>query len=145
MNGRLVVDASVAIKWVVPEEDSELADALVTSRAQLHAPAFIAMEVTNALWLKMRRGELDEAKAHASLEYLRKIPLAAWQGEEPLPQTLSLARMLDHAVYDCAYLALALHLDAIYVTADRRFWRKTQGKRELADRVLRLEDLAAGI
>jgi predicted nucleic acid-binding protein len=58
-----------------------------------------------------------------------------------LPTTLSVAKFLDHAVYDCAYLALALHLDARYVTADQRFWRKTQGRPELADRVLRLADL----
>jgi predicted nucleic acid-binding protein len=142
MTGRLVVDASVATKWLVPEDDSELADALLTSTAQLHAPAFLAMEVANALWMKMRRGELDDAKAGASLDYLRRIPWASWQGEEPLPETLSLAKALDHAVYDCAYLALALHLDARYVTADQRFWRKTQGRPELAGRVLRLADLA---
>lgn len=142
MNGRLVVDASVATKWVVPEDDSDLADALLTSTARLHAPAFIAMEVANALWLKMRRGELDEVKARASVEYLRKIPLAAWQGEEPLPATLSLAKELDHAVYDCAYLALALHLDAVYVTADQRFWRKAKAKPEIAGRAVLLRDLA---
>lgn len=102
------------------------------------------MEVANALWFKMRRGELDGAKAGASLDYLRRIPLAAWQGEEPLPDTLWLAQALDHAVYDSAYLALALHLDARYVTADLRFWRKAQGAPGLADRVLRLVDLAAG-
>jgi predicted nucleic acid-binding protein len=140
--GPLVVDASVATKWVVPEDDSELADALLTSTARLHAPAFLAMEVANALWLKMRRGELDDAKARASLEYLRMIPLAAWQGEEPLPATLRLAKELDHAVYDCAYLALALHLDAVYVTADQRFWRKTEHHPELAGRVVLLRELA---
>jgi len=145
MSGLLVVDASVATKWVVPEDDSELADALLTSTARLHAPAFLAMEVANALWLKMRRGELDDAKARASLEYLRKIPWAAWHGEEPLPETLNLAKTLDHAVYDCAYLALAIHLDAVYVTADRRFWHKARARPELADRVLRLEDLVARI
>jgi predicted nucleic acid-binding protein len=142
MNDRLVVDASVATKWLVPEDDSELADALLASMVQLHAPAFMAMEVANVLWLKLRRGELEEAKARASLAYLRKIPWAAWQGEEPLPATLSLATVLDHAVYDCAYLALALHLDAHYLTADTRFWRKTQSRPELAGRVVRLVDLA---
>jgi hypothetical protein len=51
-----------------------------------------------------------------------------------LPATLDLAKVLDHTVHDCAYLALALHLDARYVTADQQFWRKTQGRPELADR-----------
>jgi predicted nucleic acid-binding protein len=142
VNGRVVVDASVATKWIVPEDDSDLADALLTSTARLHAPAFLAMEVANALWSKMQRGELDEAKARASLEYLRRIPLTAWQGEEPLPATLGLAKQLDHAVYDCAYLALALHLEAVYVTADLRFWRKTERHPEFAGRVVLLRQLA---
>jgi predicted nucleic acid-binding protein len=77
MNERLVVDASVATKWLVPEDDSELADALVTGTAWLHAPACLVMEVANALWLKMRRGDLDDAQAHASLDYLRQIPWVA--------------------------------------------------------------------
>ena len=80
MNDRLVVDASVATKWVVPEDDSELAEMLLTSTARLHAPAFLAMEVANALWLKMRRGELDDAKARASLEYARTIPMGSMAG-----------------------------------------------------------------
>jgi predicted nucleic acid-binding protein len=58
-----------------------------------------------------------------------------------LPDTIALATTLDHAVYDCAYLALALQVDATYVTADRRFWRKTQGDPQLAGRVLLLRDL----
>jgi hypothetical protein len=50
------------------------------------------------------------------------------------------AYRLDHAVYDCAYLALALHLDGAYVTADQRFWRKAQ-RPELNRRVLSLAEL----
>lgn len=142
MNGLLVVDASVATKWLVPEDDSELADALLTGTARLHAPAFLAMEVANALWLKMRRGDLDDAQARASLDYLRQIPWAAWQCEEPLPQTLDLAKVLDHAAHDCAYLALALELDAVYVTADQRFWRKVRANPRLEDRIVLLRDLA---
>jgi predicted nucleic acid-binding protein len=72
---------------------------------------------------------------------LRRAPLIVWQGEEPLPATLSLAKALDHAVYDCAYLALALQLNAIYVTADRRFWRKARAEPALAAHVQRLGDV----
>jgi predicted nucleic acid-binding protein len=138
-----VVDASVAAKWVVPEDGSECAERLVTGGASLHAPAFIFVELANVLWKRMRAGELEEAEATDLMARLRRAPLILWQGEEPLPETLSLAKELDHAVYDCAYLALALHLDALYVTADRRFWRKARARPRLAHRVLRLEHLAA--
>jgi predicted nucleic acid-binding protein len=137
-----VVDASVAAKWAVPEDGSELAEYLVTSGALLHAPGFIFLELANVLWKRMRAGELEEAEASDLMARLRSAPLILWRGDEPLPDTLRLAKELDHAVYDCASLALALHLDAVYVTADRRFWRKAQATPALADRVLRLADLA---
>jgi len=135
----LVVDASVALKWVLPEDDSDLAERLLDSRGWLHAPAFIFVEVANALWYQMRAGKLRPAEATACMDDLRQAPLIIWDGEEPLPSTLEWAHRLDHAVYDCAYLALALHLDGAYVTADERFWRKAQ-RPELNRRVLSLAE-----
>lgn len=145
MNGSLVVDASVATKWVIPEEDSQIAEELAAGGAWMYAPAFIFLEVANTLWKRMRAGELSEDEALDCLARARCAPLVLWQGEEPLPTTLGLAKQLDHAIYDCAYLALALELDAVYVTADRRFWRKTQATPRLKDRIVLLRDLARDI
>ena len=142
MTSRLVIDASVALKWMTPEEDSERAMLVLDLERELHAPAFIFMELANALWIQVRAGKADAAGASAALDDVRTGPLRIWQGEEPLPDTIALAAILDHAVYDCAYLALALLLDAAYVTADHRFWRKTESNAELAGRVLLLRDLA---
>lgn len=138
---RLVVDASVAVKWVLPEDDSERAEVLVLRNdVLLHAPAFLFMEAANVFWAKARGGQLDSSQAPDRLSRLRRAPLLVWDGDEPLPRALDLARSLDHAVYDCAYLALALHLDAVYITADRRFWNKAQRIDELRDRVLLLQE-----
>ena len=142
MTSRLVIDASVALKWMTPEEDSERAMLVLDLERELHAPAFIFLELANALWIQVRAGKADAAGASAALDDVRTGPLRIWQGEEPLPDTIALAAILDHAVYDCAYLALALLLDAAYVTADHRFWRKTESNAELAGRVLLLRDLA---
>ena len=141
MTSTLVVDASVALKWVLPEEDSELAEALLDCGATLRAPAFVFVELANALWFQMRAGKLDAAEAAGCMRDLREAPLQLWDGEEPLPSTLEWAHRLDHAVYDCAYLALAPHLDGTYVTADRRFWQKARARDELRDRVVLLSDL----
>jgi predicted nucleic acid-binding protein len=132
-----VVDASVALKWVLPEEDGELAEGLIDRCA----PAFVFLELANALWFQMRAGKLSAAEAAGCLSDLRHAPLQLWDGEEPLPSTLELAHQLDRAVYDCAYLALALHLDGAYVTADRRFWQKASARAELRERVVLLSDL----
>ncbi len=135
-----VVDASVAVKWALPEDGSELAERLVTGGAQLHAPAFIFLELANVLWKRIDPGRSTMARrricwpACAARRYL-------WQGEEPLPAALGLASARPRRLR-LRLLALALHLDAVYVTADQRFWRKAQGRAELAGRVLRLADLA---
>jgi predicted nucleic acid-binding protein len=136
----LVVDASVALKWVLPEDDSDLADHVLDWKGSLHAPAFVFMEMANALCYQMRSGKLSAAAAAGCMADLRQAPLVIWDGEEPLASALELAQILDHPVYDCAYLALALHLDGAYVTADQRFWRKAQ-RPELQGRVLSLAEL----
>jgi predicted nucleic acid-binding protein len=141
LRSTLVVDASVALKWVLPEEDSEIAESLLDRAAALHAPAFIFVELANALWFQMRARKLDATEAAGCMRDLHEAPLKLWDGEEPLPASLEWAHRLDHAVYDCAYLALALHLEGTYVTADRRFWQKATARHDLGNRVVLLSDL----
>lgn len=141
MTRTLIVDASVALKWVLPEVDSELAEGLLDGGARLCAPAFVFLELANALWFQMRGGKLNAEEAAGCMRDLRAAPLELWEGEEPLPSSLEWARRLDHAVYDCAYLALALHLDGTYLTADRRFWQKARARDDLHDRIVLLSDL----
>ena len=51
----LVIDASVAVKWVIEEEDTTQALAL-RGRA-LAAPDLLIAECANILWKKVRRNE----------------------------------------------------------------------------------------
>jgi predicted nucleic acid-binding protein len=51
----LVVDASVGLKWVVQEADSNLAERLARSEADLLVPDFWLNEACNVLWLQVRR------------------------------------------------------------------------------------------
>ncbi|HKO55026.1 MAG TPA: type II toxin-antitoxin system VapC family toxin [Thermoanaerobaculia bacterium] len=61
----LVVDASVAIKWFVPEVHSITAIQVLHGEAALAAPDLIYSEFGNTLWKKTRRGELSRASALA--------------------------------------------------------------------------------
>ena len=56
---RLVVDPSVAVKWLVAEEDSDAADRLLAGDDDLHAPRLMASKIANALWRKTRTGEIE--------------------------------------------------------------------------------------
>ena len=83
---RYVVDASVVIKWFIPEIYAESAGFLQNSSYQLHAPAFFVLEVGNALCKKIRRQELIKK------EGVPKVPLRGVRPKEqsercPLFQT----------------------------------------------------------
>jgi predicted nucleic acid-binding protein len=120
---RLVVDASVAIKLVIGEPDSEAAVALYRS-ARLIAPDLITAECANILWKKVRRSELhpDEAALAARLLQAADIELAPMRAL--LAEATELAVALDHPAYDCVYLALARAEDCPFVTADAALVRR---------------------
>lgn len=58
---RLVVDASVAVKWLIAEDDSNIAREMAAREEDLHAPRLMASEIANALWRKARLGESSAA------------------------------------------------------------------------------------
>ena len=58
---RLVVDASVAVKWLVTEPDSDIARELAAGGDDLHAPRLMTSEIANTLWRKTRSGR-DHAR-----------------------------------------------------------------------------------
>ncbi len=118
---RFVVDASVAVKLLVDEPDSDSARELAASGEELHAPRLMVSEVANALWRKARVGEMERADAGAALAWMTDMPLR-WNDDETVSaDAVRLALSLDHPVYDCMYLALAHRIGATVVTADRRF------------------------
>ena len=116
---RIVIDASVAVKWVLDESGSEAAVAL--RGQELIAPALWLAEAANSLWRRARAGEITAEEANARLSDLRKAPVASLSMEPHLEPALRLAVEMGHPVYDCIYLALALHHRTHVVTADRRF------------------------
>jgi predicted nucleic acid-binding protein len=116
---RVVIDASVAVKWVIGETGSDAADALLDQ--DLVAPVLWLAEAANALWRRARIGEITAEQANARLSELRRAPVASLPIEPHLAQALKLAIEIGHPVYDCIYLALALQHHTHVVTADRRF------------------------
>ena len=129
----IVIDASVAVKWVLRENDSDAADALL-DHDDLMAPVLWLAEAANALWRRARIGEITADEADERMSELRKAPVASLAMEAHLGPALRLATALGHPVYDCVYLALALHHGTHVVTADRRF-TAVAARLNLAERV----------
>lgn len=115
----IVVDASVAVKWVLGEAGGDAADALLDQ--DLMAPVLWLAEAANVLWRRARTGDITAEQANVRLSELLKAPVASLPIEPHLERALGLAMEIGHPVYDCVYLALALHHDTHVVTADRRF------------------------
>lgn len=120
---RLIVDASVAIKWVVDEVDSAVAVALL-DRFPMAAPDLLVAECANILWKKARRGELSADEAVTAARILQHADLEILPTRHLMDQATQLAIDLDHAAYDCVYLVLAMHNGWQLVTADDQLRRK---------------------
>ena len=114
-----MIDASVAAKWLAPEPDSPLAEALLDD--ELIVPDLLFAEVGNILWKRQLRGEADAATAQVGARWLLQLPLQVHDSAGLLADALALALQLQHPAYDCFYLSLAGRVDAPLVTADRRF------------------------
>ena len=119
-----VVDASVAAKWLAPEPDSPLAEALLDD--DLIVPDLLFAEVGNILWKKHLRGEMDDAATRIGARWLLQAPLLVHDSASLLADALDMALRLKHPAYDCFYLALAQRVDAPLITADRRLHARCQ-------------------
>lgn len=138
----LVVDASIAIKWVVEEEGTEAAVDL-RARFRLAAPELLIPECANILWKKVQRGELTRDEAVLAARLLERSGIALLPMTGLLEQAASLAIELSHPAYDCVYLAGALRSGSRFVTADTRLWRTVaeRGSGEIASLCVSLSDL----
>ena len=116
----VIVDASVAVKWFVREPFSGAARDLIVSDVSRVAPDLIFSEVGNALWLKMRRGEVASEQAKLAFESLEGFFDRIVPSQDIAARALEIAEALDHPIYDCFYLACAEWVTGIVVTADGR-------------------------
>lgn len=118
----LVIDASVAVKWLVPEIGHEEASSVLDGRDELIAPSIVLLEVHSSILTRERAGSLPPALAARARELwselvhdgaLRLVPF-----EELLPPGIDCAFRARCPLADCLYLAAGLRYDAVVVTAD---------------------------
>ena len=117
---KLVVDASVAAKWLVTEQLSDRALALLERSDDFIAPDLLLPEVGNILWKKVRSGDLTTAEAEERLRALVAIGIELTPSELLIGRALAIAVEAGRTVYDSLYLALAEREDSPFVSADER-------------------------
>jgi len=116
-----VVDASVAAGWLLPDEKTDIADALAL-RMQSEdalAPDLFFHEARSLLVTALRRGRIVEAAVYISLDRLATIPLRSAGASDALSVT-RLAIRHGLSAYDAAYLDLALREHLPLATLDKK-------------------------
>ena len=124
---RWVVDASVAVKWLLPEEHREQARILLEEDHDRVAPDLILLEVGNALWKRVRRNQLAPGDAVEAFELFSQLPLQLEGAATFAPITQRIALHTEQTMYDCLYLAMAVAYECPLVTADAQLFRAIAG------------------
>ena len=132
MNGSVVLDASIAFKWVIEEDHTDESRAMLVqwrgNRTRMLAPSLIMSEITNALYQRIRRGELT---LNETMQLLYAVQISGIEilGYDPSIHTraLELAHQFNlRAAYDAHYLALAERVGCDLWTADERLWNSVR-------------------
>lgn len=128
----LVVDASVAVKWHLPDEEyADVATLLLreftTGALTLVAPSQIRYEVPSAIIAAVisRQGRLTPEQGQAAIREFLSLGIITIDRDELFLATFPLVRQYGIAFYDAVYLALARELRLPLITADRRFYQRT--------------------
>ena len=121
-----VADSSLALKWVIGEDDSDLALAL-RSHYRFRAPDLIHAECANALWKLVSRNEIPSRAASVAIRAIQADPMEIVATRSLMEDALRLAIELKHPAYDCLFAALAHRESCPMITADKTFARKMEG------------------
>ncbi|MEO6588084.1 MAG: type II toxin-antitoxin system VapC family toxin [Pyrinomonadaceae bacterium] len=118
-----VVDASVAVKWYIPEIFEREANRVQTSGEILHAPELILPEFSNIIWKKVRFGEITEKEGNKIVDAFAQRNLHFHSHKTLIKSAFTGAVMTNRTVYDWTYLSLAIALSCEFITADEKFYK----------------------
>lgn len=128
---RYVIDASVGFKWLVEEEGSAQADALLDAldqpEAQFHVPQLFYIEIANILWKAVRQERIEAEAAGEALAQLGLFGLQSHDTETLSGEALAIVLAYGVTAYDASYVALGKLLELPLITADDPLRRKLNG------------------
>lgn len=122
---RIVVDASVTLKWRLKDEEATaqadaLLDDFLSGALELLVPTLFDYEITNALYVAVIRDRLTEDDALTALRDFQQYNIQRVPFRELQKQTFKLAYQHRRSAYDSAYLALAQSENCWLYTGDKR-------------------------
>jgi predicted nucleic acid-binding protein len=128
----LVVDCSVAAKWVLQEpgraEALELLDKQESGEILLIAPDLLLTEFASVIAKRTRRTQMSGAEGYHAFGLMEASELRLFETRPLLRHALSLALHNQMSLWDCIYLALAVEYECTLLTADRRLFRSGRSR-----------------
>jgi predicted nucleic acid-binding protein len=134
-----VVDASLVIKWFVPEINAEAARQWLEASHDYVAPDLLFAEIGNVVWKKVRRKELSEAEARQLVTDLPRLAVETVATRSLLQDALAVALTAGITAYDAMYLTLAVRLETQVITGDQRFVDEVARHQALAGHIRSLQ------
>jgi predicted nucleic acid-binding protein len=124
----IVADASVVLKWIMNEQDTEYALAIrekhVIGESIIAVPDLLFYEIANVLATKI---SLEKRAARSALRQILALELEMYHfGIEAFIETLETAIQYKITVYDSTYIILAKRLGCPFITADKQLWNKVK-------------------
>lgn len=130
---RLVVDASVCLKWYLHDEtlDSQAGQVLrdyIEGHLVLVAPSLLILEFINGLWVAARRGRIAIERVDEAVDEILGVRFDLRDVTDLSPKIVNLCRRFGRSAYDASYLALAEREGIQLLTGDRRLYNAVRGR-----------------
>ncbi len=127
----IVIDASVALKWYLSDEDNgdralDVLEAHASDRLSLHAPALLEFEVANGLAIAKKRARVGNDDTLKAMEGFTELGISLYPLSPLFSKVLDYSDRYNISAYDAAYVALADDLKTHVVTADKRLFNSTR-------------------
>ena len=135
-----VVDASLVVKWFIPEIHAEAARRWLGASHDYVAPDLLFSDAGNTVWKKVRRKELEETEGRQLVIDLAQVAVETVAARSLLQDAVALALIAGITVYDAMYLTLAVRLETEVITGDDRFVDKIAEHPLLVRHVRHLQD-----
>jgi predicted nucleic acid-binding protein len=122
-----VLDASVAVKWLLPADTEPLHDEAMDLlrrfqrvEIRLFVPEFFWLEISNVLWKRTRGPGVTKSIAQSLYRDMQAKGLKTIRSTRLIPAAFEIAVTYERSVYDSLYVALARDLETFLITADEK-------------------------
>jgi predicted nucleic acid-binding protein len=132
---KLVLDASVVLKWFLPDEELgqnalDILNNYVDGELELMEPSILPYEILNGLLVAERRGRISQKVTNEAFYAFLELGIQFHDTYVDFSEILPFARSSQRSVYDASYMALAKKKDIDFVTGDKRLHNAVKGTLE---------------